>query len=202
MKNIKFFPLTCLAATAFLTTAFTVIKLGVTNAKVDTQNSIVIWTGYKKTGKHVGTVNVKSGSLQLTDDRLTGGSFEIDMNSIKNTDLDGEFAQKLVGQLKSDEFFGVAQHPVARFVITRIIPQGSKDYKIIGNITIKETTKEVKFFGNVTSSGNQVNATGKMTIDRSEFNVHFGSGSFFDGLGDKAIYDEFDLEIKLVATKE
>ncbi len=202
MKNIKFSLLGCLVAIACYGTAFTIDSLAQT-AKVDIQNSIVNWNGYKVTGKHIGTVKLKNGSLTLVDGKLTGGSFEIDMNTINCTDLDSEYAQKLVNHLKSDDFFGVANHPVAKFVITRVIAQDNRgNYKIIGNITIKETTKEVKFFGNVTTSGNQVSASGKMTIDRSEFNVRYGSGSFFDGLGDKTIYDEFDLEVKLVATKE
>ena len=41
------------------------------------------------------------------------------------------------------------------------------------------------------------NATATMTIDRSEFNIRYGSGSFFENLGDKTIYDEFDLEVNL-----
>ncbi|HNM27932.1 MAG TPA: YceI family protein, partial [Saprospiraceae bacterium] len=107
-----------------------------------------------------------------------------------------------VGHLKSDDFFGVAGHPTSKFVITRAIPQDSKgNYKIIGNLTIKETTKEVKFLANVAEAAGTVTASGKITVDRSEYNVRYGSGSFFDGLGDKTIYDEFDLQVNLVAKK-
>ena len=169
---------------------------------VDVTSSNIVWTGYKVTGKHTGTVKVKNGDLQFADGKLTGGSFDIDMNSITCTDQEGEWAAKLVGHLKSDDFFGVAKFPTSKFVITRVIPQDSKgNYKVIGNLTIKETTKEIKFFANLTESNGQVTATGKITIDRSEFNVRYGSGSFFDGLGDKTIYDEFDLNVSLVAKK-
>lgn len=173
-----------------------------TSYNVNTGASAVVWTGYKVTGKHTGTVKVKSGTVQFTDGMLSGGTFEMDMNSINCTDLEGEWAGKLVGHLKSDDFLGVASYPTATLVITRAIAQDSKgNYKVLGNLTIKGTTKEVKFFANAQESNGAVNATGKLTIDRSEYNMRYGSGSFFDGLGDKTIYDEFDLQISLVAGK-
>ena len=169
---------------------------------VDTASSSIVWTGYKVTGKHTGTVKVKNGTLSWDSGKLTGGSFEIDMNTITDTDMEGEYAGKLVGHLKSEDFFGVAKFPTSKFVITKAIPQDTKgNYKIIGNMTIKETTKEVKFFASVTENAGTINASGKITIDRSEYNVRYGSGSFFDGLGDKTIYDEFDLQVSLVAKK-
>lgn len=172
------------------------------NYTVDTQSSNIVWTGYKVTGKHTGTVKLKNGTLSTDNGVITGGSFEIDMNSINDTDLEGEWAGKLVGHLKSDDFFGVNTYPTAKFVITRAIPQDSKgNYKIIGNLTLKGTTKEVKFLANAAESNGVLNASGKITIDRSEYNVKYGSGSFFDGLGDKTIYDEFDLQVSLVAKK-
>lgn len=167
---------------------------------VDTAASYITWTGYKVTGKHTGVIKLKNGNLQMDNGVLTGGSFEVDMNTMTCTDLEGEWAGKLLGHLKSDDFFGVAKFPTSKFVITRVIPQDSKgNYKIIGNLTIKETTKEQKFFATVTANGGVVTASGKLTIDRSEYNVRYGSGSFFDGLGDKTIYDEFDLQVNLTA---
>jgi polyisoprenoid-binding protein YceI len=193
MKKFLFLPL--LAILAMAATA-------PVNYNVDTTASVIAWTGYKVTGQHTGTVKVKNGTVQFTDGKLSGGSFDIDMTTIKDTDMEGEYAAKLVGHLSSEDFFGVAKYPTSKFVVTRVIPQDTKgNYKILGNLTIKETTKEVKFLANVTESGNKVTATGKIVVDRSEFNVKYGSGSFFDGLGDKTIYDEFDLQVSLVASK-
>jgi len=170
--------------------------------KVDTNSSVVAWTGYKVTGKHTGTAKIKNGMLSMDAGLITGGSFDIDITSINCTDLEGEYAEKLVGHLKSDDFLGAATYPTASFVITKAIPQDTKgNYKILGNLTIKGITKEVKFFANAAEAGGTVNASGKITIDRSEFNIRYGSGSFFDGLGDKTIYDEFDLQVSLVAKK-
>lgn len=193
MKKLFFLPL--LALLIMATTDHTPYK-------VDTQNSVVVWTGYKVTGKHTGTVKIKNGSIMTEGVRLIGGSFDIDMTSIACTDLEGEYAGKLEGHLKSDDFLGTATYPTAAFVITKAIPQDTKgNYKILGNLTIKAITKEVKFFANVAEAAGTVNASGKITIDRSEFNMKYGSGSFFDGLGDKTIYDEFDLQVTLVAKK-
>jgi polyisoprenoid-binding protein YceI len=172
------------------------------NYNVDVKSSNIVWKGYKVTGEHTGDVKLKNGSLQFADGKLSGGSFEVDMNSITCNDMQGEYGDKLVGHLKSDDFFGVDKYPTAKFTITRTIPQDSKgNYKIIGNLKIKESTKEVKFFANVSEQGNMVKATGTMKIDRSEYDVRFGSGSFFDNLGDKTIYDEFDLAVELMAKK-
>lgn len=193
MKKLFFLPLLAVLAMAAKVT---------TTYKVDTQNSNVIWTGYKVTGKHTGTVKIKNGMLTTDGGVITGGSFEIDINSITNTDMEGEYAGKLVGHLKSDDFLGAASFPTASFVITKAIPQDTKgNYKILGNLTIKGITKEVKFFANAAEANGTINASGKITIDRSEFNMRYGSGSFFDGLGDKTIYDEFDLQVSLVAKK-
>jgi polyisoprenoid-binding protein YceI len=193
MKKLFLLPLLALVAmSAYVSTTYT----------VNTSASNIVWKGYKVTGQHTGNVKVKNGNLVMTDGKLTGGSFDVDMNSITCTDLQGEYADKLVGHLKSDDFFGSANYPTTKFVITRAIPTDSKgNYKIIGNLTIKQSTKEVRFNALVTESNGMVNASGKMTIDRSDYDVRFGSGSFFDGLGDKTIYDDFDLEISLSAKK-
>ena len=165
---------------------------------IDTEASQIIWKGYKVTGSHTGTIKVKQGMLKFEEGVLTGGAFEIDMQTIACTDLKGGGAAKLEGHLKSDDFFGVANFPTARFEITRAISRGTDgSYKIIGNLTIKETTKEIKFNADVKDNG----AAAKISIDRSDFNVRYGSGSFFDNLGDKTIYDEFELEINLVTSK-
>lgn len=185
-----------LAALALVAFSFT----HVASLKVDTAASNIAWTGEKVTGKHTGNVKLKSGELQWDHGKLTGGSFEIDMNSITCTDLDAGMGGKLVGHLKSADFFGTDKYPTAKFVITRAIPQDTKgNYKVIGDLTIKEKTNSVVFKANVAEAGGVVTATGDITVDRSLYDVRFGSGSFFDNLGDKTIYDEFFLKVSLTA---
>jgi polyisoprenoid-binding protein YceI len=192
MKKIVFF----LLISAFVT------SVQAQNYIVNAASSAIVWKGYKVTGEHTGTVKIKDGKLSFSNGVLNGGEFTIDMNSINNTDLEGEWAGKLVGHLKSDDFLGVASHPTSKLVITRAIALDTKgNYKIVGNLTIKGITKEVKFQANVKEANGSVNASGKITVDRSEYDIRYGSGSFFDGLGDKTIYDEFDLQVSLVAGK-
>ncbi|GAB4242192.1 MAG: hypothetical protein Kow0027_00490 [Saprospiraceae bacterium] len=188
-----------------LTVAFVGMSFTVANVetyRVDTAQSQLTWKAYKVTGEHEGTINLKSGNLQFQDGKLTGGSFIIDMTSINNTDMEGKMKAKLEGHLKSADFFDVENHPTASFVITNAISRGTPgDYKIVGNLTIKNHTKEIKFLAKVNEEGGKLVAEADITVDRADFDVRYGSGSFFDNLGDRTIYDEFDVHVKLVATK-
>ncbi|HKK79311.1 MAG TPA: YceI family protein [Phaeodactylibacter sp.] len=166
---------------------------------VSVEESNIIWNGYKVTGSHTGTIKLKSGALEFEGDQLVGGEFAIDMTSIAVTDLSGEYQKKLEGHLKSQDFFGVEDHPTATFKITKVVSRGTPgDYKIIGDLTIKDITNEIKFLTNLKKDSGKTKATAEVKVDRSEYNVRYGSGSFFDNLGDKTIYDEFDLEVMLV----
>lgn len=170
------------------------------NAKVDVESSTVKWVGKKVTGQHNGTISLKGGRLEMEDGKLVGGIFTIDMSSIICEDLSGGSKGKLEGHLKSDDFFGVEKFPTATFVITKAVPQGPGKYKVIGNLTIKETTEEVQFTSTVEEKNGKIVAKADITVDRSKYNVKYGSGSFFDDLGDKTIYDNFDLSVELVAS--
>ncbi len=167
--------------------------------KVDVDASTVKWVGKKVTGQHNGSIALKGGRLEMEDGTLTGGLFTIDMTSIVCEDLSGGTKGKLEGHLKSDDFFGVETYPTATFVITRAVPQGPGKYKVVGNITIKDTTEEIQFPATVEEKDGKYTATADLTIDRSKFDIRYGSGSFFDNLGDKTIYDDFELSISLVA---
>ncbi len=169
--------------------------------KVDTKSSYIDWKGYKVTGKHYGKVMLKNGDLKFENGKLVGGSFEIDMSTIICEDLQGAMADKLVGHLKSDDFFGVAKYPTAKFVITRASEGNAGEYRIRGDLTIKSTTKSISFNATVNEKDGKRIAKADIKIDRSDFDVRYGSGSFFDNLGDKTIYDEFDLSVNLVVAK-
>jgi len=189
-----------LALIAFVTFAFTPRKA--VNYKIDVNKSTVVWTGKKVTGEHTGNIKLKSGVLQHDGKVITGGAFDIDMTTITNTDLtDASYNQKLVGHLKSDDFFGVDKYPVANLKITEITYKGGDQYEIGGDLTIKGKTNKIKFPATVSADGKVLNAKSKITVDRSKYDVKYGSKSFFEGLGDKTIYDDFDLEVNLVAVK-
>ena len=168
----------------------------------DLTSSFVKWTGYKVTGQHFGKVMLKSGSLEFEGDNLIGGAFEMDMTSITVEDLTGEGAKKLGGHLKSDDFFGVTAHPTSKFVITKVVSRGTPGaYKIIGNLNLKGITKELRFNADIKTVEGKQTASGTVLIDRTDYDIRFRSGSFFENLGDITIYDEFQLEINLVYKK-
>ena len=171
----------------------------IATVSIDPAASNVHWKGYKVTGAHEGDINIKSGNLTFDGDKLTGGQFVIDMGTITVTDLTGEYADKLKGHLASDDFFGVASHPEAKLVITKVKPGKAGKYAVTGDLTIKETTKPITFDATVYQVDGKRIATADITIDRSKYDVRYGSGSFFDNLGDKTIYDDFDLNVKLVS---
>lgn len=160
---------------------------------VKAEESTVTWKAYKVTGSHTGTVALKSGDLVFDNDILTGGEFVVDMTSIICTDLEGEYKQKLEGHLKSDDFFSVEKHQDSKLVFTNVKATGKNSYEVTGDLTIKGITKPVTFDVSVYGS----KATATLKIDRAEYDVRYGSGSFFDDLGDKTIYDEFDLVVDL-----
>ena len=172
---------------ATITFAFKTIEDGKKEVKVET--SSVTWKGYKVTGSHMGNIALKQGSLEFKDGKLIGGEFTIDMATIVNTDMEGEYKAKLEGHLKSDDFFGVATYPTAKLVFNKVKSTGKNSYEVTGDLTIKDKTNPVTF--DISIYGNK--ATANVKIDRTKFDVRYGSTSFFDDLQDKAIYDEFDL---------
>ncbi len=185
--GISIINLVAFSALAFATNPATTIEGEKKDIKVE--NSTLAWKGYKVTGSHTGTVAIESGNLMFKDGVLTGGDILINMTTIESTDLEGEYKGKLEGHLKSDDFFGVEKFPTATLKLTKVKVAGKNSYTATGDLTIKGITKSVDL--DLSVYGNKANATIK--IDRSEFNVRYGSTSFFDGLKDKAIYDEFDL---------
>lgn len=180
------------------------VKSGDVTLTVDLVSSNVEWVGAKPTGEHNGTVNLQGGELMLTDGSIVGGNFTIDMNSIKNFDLASEEDNaKLVGHLKSPDFFDVEKYPTAVFQITSVEPlTGNADasHSITGNLTMKDETKSVTFPAMVTITDNTVTATTPaFVIDRTQWNVQYGSKTLFKNLQDKFINDEISLKINLSA---
>jgi len=173
--------------------------------------SKVMWTGTKPTGAHSGTINVTSGSAQVTDGKLTGGKFVIDMNTIACTDLQGDSKLSLEAHLKGtrdenevDDFFNVAKFPTAEFELTKTtaLSDGSDaTHLVYGNLTMKGVTKEVGFKANVNIQDNGIIVkTPEFTINRTDWGIKFMSKNFIEGLKDKFIDDEIKLSLDLKAS--
>lgn len=163
---------------------------------INVASSSIGWKGYKVLGSHEGIISFKSGNLNFDNNMLVGGDLVVDMTSINCTDLKaGAGKEKLEGHLKSDDFFGIAEHPTSSIKITKVVSRGKPgEYKLTADLTIKNVTKQIKFDAVVGDKS----ASAALKIDRSDFNIKYGSGSFFDNLGDKTIYDEFDLNINII----
>ncbi len=181
---------TLILAIAFAASSFTTIS---TEKKVDVANSKITWKGHKVTGEHDGHITLQDGALLFDDNKtLTGGSFTMNMTTLTVTDLEGEMKGNLESHLKSDDFFGTDKFAASTFVITNVSGTNGK-YKVTGDLTIKGITKPNTF--DMIVSGNTANAA--LKIDRTQYDIKFRSTSFFDGLKDKAIYDNFDLNVSL-----
>ena len=181
-----------------------------TNYTVDTQNSVIEWTGSKPSGKHNGTINLKSGELAVKNDTIESGMFVIDMNSIVVSDLAaGDGKEDLEAHLKGtgdkageDHFFNVTKFPEGTFEIVSVTAENGKA-KINGNLTLKGVTKPVEFTATTTNNGDEMTLTSDaFLINRTHWNVNYASKSIFDDLKDKFVNDDIELVVKLKATKK
>jgi Uncharacterized conserved protein len=169
-----------------------------TNAQVkmnaDTEKTTLQWLGEKVMGQHTGTINLKDGWLTLNNNQIVSGEFNIDMASIKES----ESNQMLEKHLKSDDFFGVEKFPTAKLVLTGSDPFDKGIAVVRGSLTIKGVTNPMEFKALLQKKDEGTWFFANIVIDRTKFNIRYGSGSFFDNLGDKAIYDEFKVKVNLL----
>ena len=172
--------------------------------KVDTKLSKLEWFGSKKSGNHNGTVEFSGGEIHDNHGNLTG-SVEVDMNTIKNTDISDEtYRGKLEGHLKSADFFDVEKYPKSIFVISSTTPLNNPTtpgatHLVKGNLTIKDKTNEISFEATIKDELGKKICTGSAVIDRSKYDIRYGSKTFFSDIGEKVIYDEFTLKFNIVA---
>jgi polyisoprenoid-binding protein YceI len=164
--------------------------------KVDTELSSIDWIGRKVTGQHTGKIKITSGEVHMSGKAVKGGSFKMDMTSITSD------SERLTGHLKTDDFFSVEKNPVSTFVITKVAAAGAERINVTGNLTIKGITNEISFPATVKKEGNSLVAVAKnVLVNRAKFDIRYGSKSFFNDIGNKAIEDDFELGINLVAKK-
>jgi polyisoprenoid-binding protein YceI len=170
------------------------------NFKVNKENSTIDWIGRKVTGAHNGTIDVKEGSFTFKDEKSISGKFIIDTRSIKILDIeDAETNAQFANHLASDDFFNSEQFPEAYFEITHTEPGDENLYYMKGDLTIKGITHPIDTSLQIVKTDNTAVLDTKIVIDRTKFNIKFRSSNFFTNLGDTLIYNNFDLNIHLVA---
>jgi len=186
MRNLK------TLAIALFVALGTTVATAQTKA-IDAKKSTINWVGKKVTGEHSGTVNFQEGNLIFKSGKVAGGNFTVDMTSLTATDLTGDWKGKLDGHLKSEDFFGTEKYPTSTLVFKKIAAKGNGVYTVTADLTIKGITNPVTF--DLAVKGNT--ASTKLTIDRTKYGIKYNSKSFFDSIGDKAIYDDFELTVNL-----
>ncbi len=166
--------------------------------KLNNEASKIDWTGSKVFGSHDGSIELNDGMLVFEGDKITGGEFVVDMTSITNRDIESPKTNaKLVGHLKSEDFFGVKKHPTAKFIIKKVNKKKDNLYSITGDMIIKGNSNEVTFDAKIWKSGEKIHAMANFDIDRTKWNIRYRSTNFFDSLGDVAISDDFNLRLDL-----
>lgn len=160
----------------------------------DLQKTILSWVGEKVLGEHTGTIKLKSGWISWDNNRITSGEFTIDMTTIKD---DGA-STKLESHLKSDDFFGVEKFPETRIVLKGSDPFEKGTAMVRGDLTIKGITHPIEFKAATQKKEDGTWFYSSIIVDRTKYNVRYGSGSFFDNLGDRTIFDEFILKVTLL----
>ncbi|MGB8356602.1 MAG: YceI family protein [Chthoniobacteraceae bacterium] len=173
---------------------------------IDVAESVMEWTGRNITGAHYGTINLLSGSIPIRRGQPLNATFTVDINSIANLDVqDPALNRMLVNHLKSDDFFDVKKFPTAKFDATVFDPiagakAGAPNYEVTGKLTMKGVTNDISFSSVVSLREDlAITAEAHFDIDRTLWNVNYGSGRFFEKLGRHLVYDNISLQLKLVA---
>jgi polyisoprenoid-binding protein YceI len=201
----------CKKDTATATTEANATVLASENAlsyKVDLENSIVDWKGSKPTGTHTGTINFIDGQALINGEKLEGGKFVFDMNSITVTDLksgdgkeDLEMHLKGTGDKEKDDFFNVLKYPKGSFEVTGVASENGKSM-ITGNLVLKEISKSITIPAMITSDATSMTIKSEpFMIDRTEWKINYGSKSVFDNLKDKYVDDNIELTINVKVVK-
>ena len=162
---------------------------------IETAQSQITWTGREvSTSSHYGTLDFVSGNFEISNGAIVNGEFIVDMTSINNQDMQGDSKARLEGHLKSDDFFSVESYPTAAISInsSELISDGK--WNVSADLSIKGFTHPVNFEMISSEDGWSAN----LVFDRSKYDVRFRSGTFFENLGDKLIYDDIELSINLI----
>ena len=189
----------------FLFLSFTFSANVIDSIWIDTSISKIQWIGNKVSGSHDGHIKIKSGYVLKKNKVLVGGEIIMDMHSISVDDIEHpKWNQSLVDHLKNEDFFDVKKFQTATLTIVSSIKKQMNDKKnsnieITGDLTIKGITKKVLIHSHIDFDKNI--SKGELVLDRTMWGIKYGSSSFFDDLGDRAIYDDFILNFDLFPKK-
>lgn len=172
------------------------------NFKIQKSSSTVNWTGKKVLGLHTGSITIADGFVEMEDTLIKSGEIQIDMTSIVITDIeDKKTHDDFLAHLKNDDFFAVDKFKTAKLVISGSGKTENNQLKVDGMLTIKDISHPISFNASVETFTNFLHSLGEIVIDRTMYNIRYGSGKFLQNLGDNLIHDDFVLQFKLIAQK-
>lgn len=173
--------------------------------QIDVAKSKVEWTGRNLTGAHSGTIKLREGLIEIENGHPARGAFTLEMSTIENTDIeDAAMRKMLVRHLASDDFFDVPRFPTAEFRLSKItaLPDakpGNPNTEVSGSLTLKGVTRELTFRSILAPTPDGLLAAdAHFDIDRTQWQILYGSGKFYEKLGKHLVNDEISLAIKLV----
>lgn len=172
-----------------------------TTYMVDNATSTINFLGTKPVGTHNGQMHMKDGSFIVDNGNITGGSFTVDMSKMEIQDKDTAYSYKLVGHLLSADFFDAAKYPTSKFEITQcevLTNDSTGTHRISGNLTMKDSTKNVTFPAKISITDAGVTATADFNIDRTLWGLYYGNDK---SLKDKFIYPEVNIKLNIQAKK-
>lgn len=171
--------------------------------KVNTKTSTLNWKGSKITGSsHGGTIAIKGGTVEMQKGMVANARVTVDMNSIAVTDdMGADMQDKLIGHLQSPDFFNTVEHGESHFVLKAFKKDERAGYVVSGTLTIKGISNDISFPARAAVNEDKVIIDAKFSFDRAKYDVRYGSGSFFDNLGDNMINDDVEMVLHLEATK-
>jgi polyisoprenoid-binding protein YceI len=175
--------------------------------QIDVDKSRVLWLGKKVTGAHDGTIDIKSGKVLFKGDTLVSGTIIIDMPSIRVTDIkDADRNKKLELHLKNADFFDVENYAQAKFEFLEAILIGQDGkrmrYTVEGDLQIKGISHPLSIQIEVSRGAKAASAEGRAIVDRTLYDIRYKSVKFFPTLGDRAIYDDFEISFDLLTEQD
>jgi polyisoprenoid-binding protein YceI len=171
---------------------------------VDIEKSIIEWTGRNPTTTHFGTLRLLKGDITVQQDKLNG-TFEIDMHSLKNLNLEGsEWQPVLIAHLKSDDFFFTQKFPTARFTIDSARKIGESlsapNFEIDGTLELHGVRKDIKFLATLSNlPDGEIAAEAHFDFDRTLWKIIYGSNRYFEHLGMHLVFDFISIGLRIVA---
>lgn len=175
----------------------------------DTAASRIRFTGHGVGKNHPGVFRLSSGSVAVGNDQITGGTFTINIKSMELEQKGGMFDEKLRPHLMSGDFFDADKFGTAKFEITKVEPYQANasdtsivegaNFRVSGNFTLKDVTKNISFPARVDLDGNILKAKGNFDIDRRQWKMNYGNDKT---LGDKFISETVNIELDLQAKKQ